>query len=382
MKNIDPVQPAALPQPEVLRTLAAPRHGPLVSLYVPLQRSFPDARSNATAYEGAVTEAERRLEEAGLSAAEAQALGKQLAAVETDLRRLARPAAGVAVFRDRTDLHVYGLPREPARCVVVAENFALRPLLAAMQHNRRHHVIAVSTNRVALFEGDALGLEPILAQGVPASLEDALGSELTSKELRVATTQGGAGTPKYYSHDSGRDERKLDLERFHLKIARAIEAALHGRDEPIVLVATQAHHSGLRAVLRLPQLLPTGVHISPDHLSPSELHARSWPLVEGAIDAQNDALAREYERSVNRGKGLHRVDDVATAAAAGRVRRLFVTRDERMPGAVDAASGALVGGRPREDVLDGIVSLVLRHGGEVIVGPRVPSGATIAAELH
>ena len=168
------------------------------------------------------------LEEAGLSAAEAQAFGKQLAAVETDLRRLDRPAAGVAVFRDRADLHVYGLPREPARCVVVAENFALRPLLAAVHHNRRHHVLALSTNRVALFEGDSLGLEPILAQGVPASLEDALGSELSGKELRVATTQGGAGTPKYYSHDSGRDERKLDLERFHLKLARAIEAALAG----------------------------------------------------------------------------------------------------------------------------------------------------------
>ena len=104
--------------------------------------------------------------------------------------------------------------------------------------------------------------------------------------------------------------------------------------------------------------------------------------MEAAIDAQDDALAREYERSVNRGKGLHRIDDVATAAAAGRVRRLLVTRDERMPGAVDPASGALVGGRPHEDVLDGIVSLVLRHGGEVIVGKRVPSGTTIAAELH
>jgi hypothetical protein len=382
MKTAAPVQPCLLPEPGALRALASLRPGPCVTLYVPLLRGFPDVRSNAAAYAGAVAEAERQLEETGLSAAEAQAFGKQLAAVETDLRRLARPAAGVAVFRDRVDLHAYGLPWAPTRSVVVAGNFALRPLLAAVRRNRRHHVLALSTNRVALFEGDALALEPILAQGVPASLEDALGSELSGKELRVATTQAGAGSPKYFSHDSGRDERKLDLERFHLKLARAIEAALHGSVVPLVLVATQAHHAGLRSALRLPQLLPVGVQISPDHLSPSELHARSWPLVAGAVDAEDEKLAGGYEQSVHRGKGLHRVDDVAAAAAAGRVRRLWVARDERMPGAVDPTSGALVGGRPKEDVLDGIVSLVLRHGGDVIVGERVPSGTTIAAELH
>ena len=382
MKTVSPVQPGVLPEPGAVRALAQSRPGPLVTLYVPLLRSFPDSRSNAAAYEGAIAEAERRLEEAGLSAAEAQAFGKQLASVETDLRRLDRPAAGVAVFRDRADLHAFGLPQEPARCVVVAENFALRPLLAAVHRNRRHHVLALSTNRVAFFQGDAHGLEPMLAQGVPVSLEDALGSEVSAKELRVSTTQGGAGSPRYFSHDSGRDERKLDLERFHLKLARAIEAALQGRDAPLVLVATQAHHAGLRTALRLPQLLPAGVQTNPDHLSPSELHARTWPLLQGAIDAEDETLAGEYERSVNRGKGLHRIDDVAAAAAAGRVRRLWVTRDERMPGAIDLASGALVGGRPKEDVLDGIVSLVLRHGGDVIVGQRVPSSTTLAAELH
>ena len=84
----------------------------------------------------------------------------------------------------------------------------------------------------------------------------------------------------------------------------------------------------------------------------------------------------------DRGKGLHRIDDVASAAAAGRVRRLWANRDERMAGAVDLATGALLGGRPDEDVIDGIVTLVLRHGGEVIVARRVPSGTTVAAELH
>ena len=97
-------------EPQALRALVAPRPGPVVTLYVPLLRTFSEARANAAAYEGAVADAEAGLEDAGLSAAEAQGIRKQLAAVETDLRRLERPAAGLAVFHDRTGLHAYALP--------------------------------------------------------------------------------------------------------------------------------------------------------------------------------------------------------------------------------------------------------------------------------
>jgi hypothetical protein len=382
MTSSSSIHPGPLPDRQTLGSLTAPRPGPVITLYVPLPRSPAQARANAAAYESAVADAAAELEDAGMPAAETQATRKQLAAVETNLRRLERPAGGLAVLHDRAGARVYALPDEPQRRVTVAENFALRPLLAAIRHNRRHYVLALSANRVALYRGDAFGLEAISAEGVPASLEDALGSELTQSELRVRGTRAGGGAPQFYSHDSGRDERKLDLERFHQKIARAIESALEGRDEPIVLVATLAHHSGLRAALRLPSLLPEGVQTSPDHLSTGELHARSWPLVENALCAEETRIAGEYERAVNHGKGLHRIDDVAAAAAAGRVRRLWVKGDERMPGAVDLTSGVLVGGRAREDILDGLVTLTLRHGGEVIVGDQIPSGAAVAAELY
>jgi Bacterial archaeo-eukaryotic release factor family 3 len=385
MKESALVPPDPLPPPRAtaLRTLVTPRPGPVVTLYTPLLRTLPGPRAKAAAYQGAIADAEAELEQAGVSEAEAQDIRKQLAAVETDRRPFDRPVAGLAVLHDRTSLHVYGLPDEPAQSMTVAENFALRPLLAASRQNRRYYALALSTNRVALFRGDAFGLATVGAQGVPARLEQALGSERTESTLRLrGSLTGGRAPAVSYRPDSGREQRKLDVARFYRQIAQAVEAALEGRREPIVLVATQAHHSGLRAVLRLPRLLEEGVEISPDHLSPSELHARTWPLVERAIAAEEARVADDYEQSVKRGKALHRIDDVAAAAAEGRIHRLWVKPDERMPGAIDPTSGELVGGREREDVFDGLVTLVLRHGGEVMVADRIPSGHSLAAELH
>jgi hypothetical protein len=373
------LQPDRLPQPgaTALRELVSPRPGPVVTLYAPLPRTLPGGK--AAAYEGAIAHAETELEHAGVSEAEVQDIGKQLAAVETDLRRIERPAAGLAILHDRSSLHVYGLPEEPAQSVTVAENFALRPLLAAIRHNRRFYVLTLSTHRVALFRGDAFGLTAVGAQGVPTRLAQALASERTGSALPLRGGLPAGGAPALHRPEYGRDQR--EVARFHRKIARALEAALAGRTEPIVLVARRAHLFGLRAVLRLPRLLEEGVEISPDHLSRSELHARTWPLVERASGVEEARIADDYERSLDRGKALHRIDDVALAAASGRIHRLWVRPDEHLPGAIDPMSGALVGGHGRGDVLDAVVTLVLRHGGEVLVADRIPSGDSLAAEL-
>jgi hypothetical protein len=375
------VQPAELPDPARLRALAGPRPGPVVSIYAPLRRAVSEARARAAAYGSALAQAEKQLLDNGVASDEVQRVHKQLAMVETDLRRLERPAAGLAVFHDRIRLEVYALAVAPKRSVTVADHFALRPLAAEIHRNRRHYVLALSTNRLALFRGNAFGIATLTAHAVPASLEHALAGEPSENLpwLRGTRTDGGAGV--FHGEDST-SERKLEMERFHQRIERAIETALDGRQEPIVLIATQTQHSVLRAALHLPGLLPEGVQLGPDHLSPSELHAHCWPVLERHMAAQDARIAEGYERSVNRGKGLHRIDDIAAAAATGRVHRLWVKPDERVPGGVDPATGALLRGRPREDVIDSLVALVLRHGGELMVTDPIPSGTSIAAELH
>jgi len=246
-------------------------------------------------------------------------------------------------------------------------------------------VLAVSAKRVAVLEGGALGLHPGELGELPASLEAALGAETSEKELRVRGTLGGGGAPVYYSHDARSDERKLDFERFRHVLAGAARRRFAGDPTPLVIAADAPHAAALRTALAdLPGLVPETVSLSPDAATPAQLHARAWPLVEAALAARAGSARASWERARNGGKGVDLVSEAAAEAVAGRVRRLWVSADRRVPGTVEPTTGRLDEGRGDDDVLDDVAALVLRQGGEVCVVPEsaLPGSTGIAAELR
>jgi len=92
----------------------------------------------------------------------------------------------------------------------------------------------------------------------------------------------------------------------------------------------------------------------------------------------------EYERARSLGKGLTAIDRIAVAAVTGRVRRLWIDEAQAVPGRLDFESGLVLPGARGGDVLDSLATAVLRHGGEVIVGPAgsLPGPGAAVAELR
>ncbi len=151
-----------------------------------------------------------------------------------------------------------------------------------------------------------------------------------------------------------------------------------------MIAGTDEHRTALRERLKLPSLLDEGIRGNVDALGPAELHERAWPLVEQWCSARAAGSAALYERARNQGKGRDLVDDVAAAAVAGRVRRLWLDAERRIAGRIDPQSGRTLEGAGDDDVLDALAELVLARGGEVIPVPAaaLPSASGLAAELH
>jgi hypothetical protein len=376
--------PAPATSVDDLRRWLRSSQPPHATVYLSLQRGGAEARQNGLLVEQAAREIETRLLARGVPTAQASDFATRLRAVETHPSQIGSGAAGLAVLVDTGSLHAVPLAQPVPFTVSVGATWSLRPLLAALHRVTRYRVLALSVKRVALFEGGPEALSPVELPGIPKSLADALGEETTEKELRVRGTGPAGASPAFYSHGSGKEERKLDLTRFHEALARALSTALEGPWVPLVLAATQQHQGGLRALGKLPGLLEEGITGNPDRLTPAVLHARAWPVVERWLATREDPAP--WERARNRGKGVDLLDDACALAVAGRVRRLWLDSARSSAGRLDPETGRIGPGAPDDDVFDALAEAVLVRGGDVIplsaAAARSLAPTGIAAELH
>jgi len=364
--------------PGAARALASPRPGPLASVYIPLDREFPDSKQNAVRREHAAARLEERLREAGLAPPDAAERAARLLAVETDVRALEAPVSALGIFLDATSLQAYTLAFPVAFRVAVADHFALRPLLREAGRDHRYRVLALSVNHVSLYEGNARGLRPAGGKGLPESMAAALDLAPQPVTLRSRT--------ETLSHDraGGTAEREEDLRNYLRSVAKALEG-LADPSVPLVLAADATVQGEFRGIARIPDLIPEGVVCNPDRLSPGELHERAWPAVRAAAEREEAAAAAAFERARNTGKGLELLDDVVAAALAGRVRRQWLDAEMAVFGKIDPLECRAVPlGEPDSDVLETLASVVLEKAGEVIVAEhaRMPTTTGVAAELR
>ena len=353
---------------------------PRVTLHMPVDPRFPQRQDVPRRYEQLVKGALERLRAEKLVGA-LEPWAERLGGAAETLQSIAGPLRGITVLATPEGASLYGLLRPVGERAVLGETFSILPLLREIHLERRFRVLCLSSQRVALYEGDAWGLWPLPLE-LPHSLEEALGDQLVSggRQLHTATQSGGAIR---HGHGGAPDERSSDLERFHRVIAGALRDGLE-RAHPLVLAADETHQGGFRHAAQLPQLLAVGARGNPDELSEAELHARTWPIVEEQIAREDGGAAAELERALVAGKGLARFDHVLEAVLAGRVRLLWLAADEPHPGRVDELSMRIVPARADEDARDDLAARVLRFGGEVVPlnQDAMPAGMGFAALLR
>lgn len=342
-----------VPDAGALRRLAVTARPPCVSIHLPLE-AFPATVQNAVRAHQAVEAATKRLDELALEPVLGCRMSERLSAVVDAVEAETRPQGTLVALVDAECVRLVSLAcRLPPR-VAVCRTFVLRPLLRARVLESRYRLLAVSAKRVALFEGDARGLVAIPLDGLPSSQDDAA------------------------------SERKLDAERFHSVLGRAVALRFHGDATPLVLAADVRHQSGLRGILRMPGLLDEGIVASPDPLSPSDLHARAWPLVVAGSQRREREVLELLERARNRRRSVLLVDEVARAVVAGRVRTLWVEEDATLPGRVDPSCGSILDPTGDDDVMEHLVALALARNGEVhvVAAGALPTTTGVAAELY
>lgn len=373
---------------EVLAELLAPHGPPCLSLYQPTHRHHPDNQQDPIRFRNLVKELEASLRRA-YPAAESRPLLDPFEALARDAGFWNHALDGLAVLGGPDLFRVLRLQRPVRELVVVADSFHTKPLWRFLQSVDRYHVLGLSLHTIRLFEGNRDALDEVdLVPGVPRTISEALGEELTEPHQTVASYGGVGGTSAamHHGHGGKKDEVDIDAERFFRAIDRAVlEHYSRPSGLPLILAALPEHHHLFHQVSHNPCLLAEGLRINPDAVAPEELRALAWQVVRPRHEARLAALAEEFQQARAQGRGSDDVAQVAEAAAAGRVATLLIEADRHVAGRLDHATGATELdelSHPRvDDLLDDLGALVAKMGGRVLViaADTMPAPTGLAA---
>lgn len=361
---------------------------PCLSLYQPTHRHHPENQQDPIRFRNLV----KVLEESLLQrypTDEIRPLLDPFLALADDRDFWNHTLDGLAVLGARGMFRVYRLQRPVAELVVVADSLHTNPLMRILQSADRYQILGLSRQEIKLFEGNRDALDEIEpAHGVPRTITEALGEELTESHQTVASYGGvgGSHSPMHHGHGGKASEVDSDAERFFRAIDRGIlEHHSQPSALPLILATLPEHRHMFHQVSHNPFLLVEGIDIHPDALPIDELRQRAWQVFEPHYLARLAALVEEFGRARSQDLGHDELARVARAVAVGRVATLLIEADREVPGRIDAATGDVefddLAPLEIDDALDDLGALALKMGGEVVIVPteRMPTETGIAA---
>jgi len=370
--------------------LPKPSETPCLSLYQPTHRHHPDNQQDPIRFKNLVKTLEQSLRKE-YPTREVRPLRQPFNDLASDRNFWNHTQDGLAVLCAPDLFRIYKLQRPVPELAIVADSFHIKPLLRIVQSADRYQILGLSRGAIKLFEGNRDALDEIdLAPGVPRTLADALGDELTEPHQTVRSVGGvgGSSVAMRHGHGGKSDEVAVDLERFFRVVDAAI-LAHHSRPTglPLLLAALSEHHGVFRRISRNPFLLADGLKVDPDAVSADELRQLAWDVIGPAYQQRLTRLIEEFEQSKPRGLVGDHLGQIAFDAVSGRVGTLLVEADRQVPGHLDSTNGRIEFGdidHPQvDDLIDDLAELVLNKKGQVVVVPaeRMPT-ATGAAAIY
>ncbi|MCJ7593030.1 MAG: hypothetical protein MUO51_16930 [Woeseiaceae bacterium] len=373
---------------EVLAGFSSDHEPPCLSLYQPTHRRHPENQQDPIRFRNLVKELEASLLQK-YPTAETRLLLEPFEALAHDAEFWDHTLDGLAVLGGPSIFRALIIPQPVAELVVVADSFHTKPLRRFLQSVDRYQVLALSLDKIRLFEGNRHALDELdLIPGVPRTIADALGGEQTEPHQTVASYGGigGGSNRMHHGHGGKADEADIDAERFFRAVDRAVlEHYTKPSGLPLILAALPEHHHLFHQVSQNPLLVADGIGFNPDSLPADELRALAWQAVEPQYQARIASLREQFEQARSKGVGSDDLAQVAEAAASGRVETLLVDADRQVAGRLDGATGRVeLANRSDthvDDLLDDVGELVAKQGGTVLVIPaaRMPLRTGLAA---
>ncbi|MFH2052017.1 MAG: hypothetical protein ABIK96_06070 [bacterium] len=364
--------------------------GPHLSIYLPTHRAGRNVRQDPIRLKNLIREAEADLLKLGLKPEESHAFLAPVRALLDSSGYWEHQLDGLALFLDGDGLRDFQCPRRFDEFRFVGEHFHLKPLLPLLRWETSFHLLALSLNKVALYEVTADALEEIDAGDIPASLADALGHDVEEPSLQHhAGARPGPGreTGIFHGPGAGDDDKTGEIIKFLQLVDDGLRARLKNLQAPVVLAGVDKLIHRFHDLSKHQGLIPGGVAGNPDSLESRRLHEEAWEVARGVLGAPARRAAERFVELRGTDRASAKLQEIGRAAAAGRVESLLIAADRTVWGTLEGDGSVEVHDEFQEgdvDLLDRLAVLGLRNGAEVIArqASRLPDGVAVGAVMR
>lgn len=320
-------------------TELAQAHGSnCVSIFIPTERAGGpvDAGEGQIRLKNSLKEVRKTLEEKDLNAKE---IGEILQPVEALLEKdqfWRNQSDGLAIFANGKEMNYYTLPVHFRQQNYVSDHFYMLPVIPYFNDDGRYFLLSLSAQHVGLFECTRHTITEIEVDDLtPGRLEDAVGYDYEEKTLQNRTGQGGESGAMFHGQGSGKDDKKVETEKFFREVDEGVMKVLNDKKAPLVLACVDEYYPIYSKVTSHPNLFEDHVSGNPDESDPLLLHEESWLLVEDVFKKERRKKAEDLQNKSAGKKASTDVREIIPAAVDGRVDTLFIEEGTDLFGVYD-----------------------------------------------
>ena len=334
---------------EALRQLAQTQDDPCVSLFMPTYHIETELSQNAIRLKNLLREANHQLKAEGFRDDDIDDILLPANILLERADAWSESSEGLAVFMTRSSAFIYRVPLAFEELVVTAHRFHLKPLFPLLASNNQFYVLALSKNRVRLFQGSHHSLKEVQVDDIPERLLDdyVVDKAGQAPQQRMGRRVGGRHDSAFHGqgslHDRHQARQREELKRAFREIDKAVHAVLREEQAPLLVAGIEAFLPLYREVNTYGSFIEDEmVAGSPDHMHLHELHERAWGIVEPLFQEAQEASLSQYQQHAGRdGMASSDVKEIIPAAVYSRVDTLFVPIGEHLWGRYDMTSNAV-----------------------------------------
>lgn len=309
-----------------LKDIAEEKADRLITIYCPTFIKGNKTQQNKIRFKNLLKETESRLKESGLSSSDINDYLKPAHSLLDNPLFWEHQQRGLAVFLSSKGMDYYELPFEVPEVSYVGKRFNIKYLLSMYQSNGRYLALTIGLKNPAIFECDKYNIRKLDIPDLPKSFDEILAQYDPEKSLQFRTevrTEGDARAASFHGQGA-KDKQKKYIGSYFRKLDDELSSSDINKDLPMVIVGLDHLSSIFKEVSSYPNIVDQFENVNPHELNETEIHSRTWNIIEPRFKKEIDGVRQEYARFSGSKLASDSIEDIVKASHFGKTKYLYI----------------------------------------------------------